>query len=137
MNRRLKIVCIISASVLFSLALTYGAVRFVMTYMDNQYTSLHEGCAPRQKNHLLTVQNNVVTPSNIVADRCDTLTVKNMDTVNRMMAFGVHEKHVAYDGIEEKELSTGQSYTVTLVQKGSFKIHDHMDEEVGATFQVK
>jgi plastocyanin len=137
MSHRKKTVGIVIIAVILGLAALYGAIVATSAYLDSQYESLHQGCSPRHANHEVTIQNGKIEPSNTVASKCDTLTIKNLDSVDRIMAFGVHDHHVAYDGVEERELLGNQSFTVTLIQPGSFKFHDHMHDEVAGTFQVQ
>ena len=124
---------IIIAGIVIAYVTTLGLTK----YLDNQYASLHDGCQPNQKVHEVIIQNNKATPSHVTANRCEILKISNLDSTDRLMAFGVHDHHMSYDGISEKALSNGQSFTVTLVQNGDFLVHDHDDEEVGSTFQVK
>ena len=135
--KRNKTLLIIILSLVVGLIFTLGAIRLIGVYLDRQYAGLHEGCAPRQMNHLVVVKDNVISPSDFTANRCETLTVTNLDDSERMMAFGVHEQHVAYDGVSEKVLQKGESFTVVLIQTGSFKVHDHDNDEVKSTFEVK
>ena len=137
MKRRTKTILIIIISIAVGLVLTLGGLRLAALYLDQQYSTLNEGCAPRQAEKIFTIKDNVISPSNIVANRCETLTVINLDDTERMIAFGVHDHHTPYNGFEEKVLQKDQKFTVTLVQTGSFKVHDHHDDDVKATFEVK
>ena len=137
MTRRTKITLIIILATICATLASFGAVWAVSSYLDHQYASLHDGCYPNQPNHTIVVKDDRADPVRLEMNRCDTLTVTNLDDVSREMAFGVHEKHLAYDGITEKVLNKGESFTVTLVQTGDFKVHDHEHDEVGATFLVK
>ena len=119
------------------IAVAYLSTWGLTKYLDNQYASLHDGCQPTQIVHEITIKNNKAEPEHVSANRCEVLKVTNLDTAGRLMAFGVHDKHMSYDGISEKALSKGQSFTVTLIQTGNFLVHDHDDEEVGSTFEVK
>ena len=117
--------------------IAYVSIWGLTKYLDNQYASLHAGCRPNQAVHEIVIKNNIAAPDHVSANRCEVLKITNLDTAGRLMAFGVHDHHTAYDGISEKALSKGQSFTVTLIQKGNFLVHDHDDEEVGSTFEVK
>jgi len=120
------------------LAIFIGVIIWGTTsYLNQQYADTHQGCMPGQTNHAVTIQNNVVTPSNTVGSRCETLTITNLDDMQRLIAFGPHEDHVAYDGIKEQAVTKGESLRVTLVQTGTFRFHDHDDDEVQGTFTVK
>lgn len=105
-------------------------------YLDQKYADAHQGCYPNQATHTMIIQNDKITPNHINALRCGTLTIINRDTTERMIAFGPHEDHVAYDGVTEKLVGHNGSLTVTLVQAGSFRLHDHIHDEVQATFNV-
>jgi hypothetical protein len=94
-------------------------------------------CDYKGQEHVIKVHDNTLDPMHTDAKRCDSLTVVNADKQIRIMAFGVHEKHITYDGISEKNLDSGQQFTVTLNKTGTFKVHDHLQEEVGGTFTVK
>ena len=137
MTRRNKTLSIIILAVAIAIAAGYGATVATSAYLDSQYKSLHQGCASTETNHVVTIKDGVMTPKNTVATTCQTLTIKNLDAIDRRIAFGVHDKHTAYDGVEEQELRAGESFTVTLMQTGSFKFHDHMHDETAGTFQVQ
>lgn len=137
MASRKKTIGITLLTIIILGAASFGAFVGVSAYLDSQYASLHQGCSPRNPKHEAVIQNNVITPAHIVAAKCDTLTIKNLDGNDRIIAFGVHNRHVAYDGVKEKELRAGENFTITLTQPGQYLFHDHMDEDVMATFEVK
>ncbi len=81
--------------------------------------------------------NKVKVPGDQIAGRlCDTLTITNDDTVSREIAFGLHEHHEPYNGVTERVLGKGQSFTVTMDALGSFRWHDHIHDEVQGYFTV-
>lgn len=83
------------------------------------------------------IMNGKVEPAGTVrAQLCDSLTITNMDSVIREIAFGPHEHHVPYDGIAERELDKNQSVTIVLNQAGTFHWHDHLHDEVEGFFAV-
>jgi hypothetical protein len=84
----------------------------------------------------MTISNDVVTPDHIQASRCDRLTIINRDDKRREVAFGAHDKHVAYDGVLQRLLRKDESLTVDLVQTGDYHFHDHFQDEVEGTFTV-
>ncbi|MFO0882341.1 MAG: hypothetical protein U0491_02730 [Candidatus Saccharimonadales bacterium] len=110
---------------------------FASKYVNGK-ENLADTCntAKNVQNHVIVIENNVVTPTQSTIAYCDTLTIINKDSNIRLMAFGQHDKHVHYDGVEEKELSQGQSFTVTAVSKGTFTFHDHEQDEVQGEFTV-
>ena len=127
---------IIIGSLAIGIVVTLGSIWLIGIYLDKQYANLHEGCSPRTTSHQIVIKDDVMSPSTFTGVRCDTLTVTNLDDTQRMIAFGVHDQHLAYDGVSEKVLNKGQSFMVTLVQSGDFKVHDHEDDDIKATFRV-
>lgn len=93
-------------------------------------------CRHKGKELVALIQGNKITPDNIQAKKCDTLTIVNKDAPTRLMAFGEHDHHIIYGGISEYRLSTEQKFTVTLDKTGTYLIHDHFDESVAAHFTV-
>ncbi len=107
---------------------------FVLAHKSTPAVS---SCPPGfHTNHEVVIQNDKVIPSHIQAPLCDTLTITNYDDIGRLVAFGPHENHVAYDGVTERLVGRGQSVVVTLVQAGNFRFHDHLHDEVQGTFTV-
>jgi plastocyanin len=93
-------------------------------------------CQGSHQNHKITIRDDKATPKHVEGSLCDTLTVTNEDDRIRLMAFGKHDDHVAYDGVSEKYVKKGQSFTVTLVKPGTYIVHDHLQEDAGGTFTV-
>ncbi len=92
--------------------------------------------AQAAKGYTVTIQENKVSPVHTEARLCGRLTIINRDDRSRLIAFGVHDSHRPYDGVEERVLSKDQQMTVTLNQPGDFKFHDHFDDTVEGTFTV-
>jgi plastocyanin len=86
--------------------------------------------------HEVVMQNNLVAPIHTTAKLCDTLTIKNDDNILRLVAFGPHEDHTAYDGITEQYVSQNQSVTVVLNQAGTYYFHDHLHDDLKGDFTV-
>jgi len=137
MKHRTKVIISTSLILIAAIVVAYAGTWALTKYFDNQYVSLNDGCQPNQKNYEIVIKDEIASPANVIAARCETLTITNLDSADRLMAFGVHDKHLAYNGVTEKMISKGQSFTVVLVQTGDFLVHDHDDEDVGATFTVK
>ena len=86
--------------------------------------------------YVVTIQNGKASNTSLQTVKCDTLTITNEDPTTREIAFGPHEKHVAYDGIAERVVGKGESVTVTMVKTGTFRWHDHLHDEIQGTFTV-
>jgi hypothetical protein len=94
-------------------------------------------CSTTGTTYTVYITNAQLSINDIHAKRCDTLTITNNDATLRIMAFGVHDKHLTYDGVTEKTLAQGQSLSVTLNQTGTFTFHDHLNDAVKGTFVVE
>jgi len=107
------------------------------TTLLNKDKLINQGCNVKEHSEIkLTIQNDRINPAHFEGHRCDTVTITNLDDSTRIMAFGVHDSHVPYDGIGEKPLGKNQSFEFTLVKTGNFLLHDHNDEEVETNFTV-
>ncbi|MDB5185538.1 MAG: hypothetical protein JWL85_61 [Candidatus Saccharibacteria bacterium] len=125
----------ITAAVLISA----GILIYATSYLVDRYlfpSAPVAKCEATKASRVITIQNNTVMPAHVQADTCDTLTIKNTDDKLRRMAFGRHDQHMAYNGIIEKPLKKDESFTVTLNKSGTYLVHDHLQEEVGADFTV-
>ncbi|HET7320666.1 MAG TPA: cupredoxin domain-containing protein [Candidatus Saccharimonadales bacterium] len=105
-------------------------------YLDHRSVPATPKCAQAGKLHKVVITDSKVQPEHTTAKLCDILTITNTDDQIRLMAFGEHDNHQAYDGVIEKVLQKGQSLTVTLNKPGSYQFHDHLDESVQGTFSV-
>lgn len=90
----------------------------------------------RHVTHTVLIKNDTMVPEHTQASLCDKLTITNKDSALRLVAFGPHDHHVAYDGVTERPLEQGQSLTVILNQAGSYQFHDHLEDVAHGTFTV-
>lgn len=93
-------------------------------------------CQGNGDNHSVVIEEGVVSPNHIDANRCDTLTLVNRDDANHEFAFGTHEDLMSYGGIYEVPVKSGRSKSITLNEIGSFNFHDHANPAVAGSFTV-
>ncbi len=93
-------------------------------------------CQGQHDNHKVTIKNSQVSPLHFVAHRCDTLTFINEDSKIREIAFGKHPQHDAYAGETDLIVRKGVNKTITLSEPGTYKFHDHLQEETAGDFTV-
>ncbi len=125
---------IIVVAVLVGITLGVGSMQLLRTSSQaSRPCSVPNNTA---ESHNIMIMNGKAEPGNIAGKLCDSLTITNMDTMAREVSFGPHDQHVPYDGVAERVLNAGQSFTITLNQTGSFHLHDHLHEEVQAYFTV-
>jgi plastocyanin len=114
-----------------------GVVGVTVALSHKYFTGETAGqCVGVHAKHTIAIQNDTITPAHTNAAVCDTLTITNLDDKRRLMAFGTHDHHTAYDGVSERVLNKGESLTVTLDKSGTFIVHDHYEDEAEATFSV-
>lgn len=132
---------------LVGLVALLASVPFVLIRISSKYIftqevpdspkSVEADCKTRNGvTYVAIIENNKISPTIISGHLCDKITILNKDAVVRRIAFGKHEQHVLYDGIEESLLTKDQSITFVLNQTGSFLYHDHEDDDVKAQFTV-
>ena len=112
-----------------------GMIMFIGPLFEKDKSS-STACNHTNASHTAIIQNSKITPEHTFAKKCDTLTIINNDKVTRLMAFGEHENHIVYSGVSERNLSAGQSFTITLDKTGTYLFHDHHEDEVSAEFTV-
>jgi cytochrome o ubiquinol oxidase operon protein cyoD len=86
--------------------------------------------------HMVMIENGVASPMHTNARKCDSIMFMNEDNVSRDIAFGPHEHHETYGGVEELLLSKGQSQTLVLNESGTQTFHDHLHEQTTGDFTV-
>lgn len=94
-------------------------------------------CVREGKEHKVTIRRGQVEPAHTAAKLCDKLIITNTDDQLRLLAFGDHYNHQAYDGVIEKVLQKNQNLIVTLNKTGTYRFHDHLDATVQGTFTVE
>jgi len=99
--------------------------------LTGSHTALN-GCDPTKHyaEHVVTITGGKPSETQTIGKLCETFTVTNNDATPREIAFGAHDHHMAYDGVEEKLLAKGKSLTVTLDKTGRYHWHDHLHDEV-------
>jgi hypothetical protein len=94
-------------------------------------------CSVKGPAHTITIKDSKLSAVNTSAKKCDTLTIRNLDPETREIGFGEHDHHTAYDGISERLLRQGESFTITLRTTGEYHFHDHFHDEVAGAFDVR
>jgi hypothetical protein len=73
--------------------------------------------------HTVVIRNGTVTPSQVAAQKCDTLTILNLDSQKRLITFSSRNVPISYDGVSARTLARNQSLSITLIQTGAFTFH--------------
>lgn len=135
MNKTLKLIAVIVIAAAVIAGVAFGANIVSGSLADSGKVS--SKCSGGQhKQHEMEIKNDKFSPALVKAVKCDTLVIKNLDNKGRLIAFGKHDKHIAYDGVTERYLLKNEEFKVTLNKTGDFLIHDHNQDEVQASFIV-
>ena len=131
---------LIAAGIVALVLVSAGTVLLATKYLtaqSNAASPANAKCQAGQHNdHLVLIKNNAMVPEHTQASLCDKLTIVNKDSTLRLVAFGPHEHHVAYDGVTERPLEPGESLTIVLIQPGTYGFHDHLEDIAQGTFTV-
>lgn len=90
----------------------------------------------RGATYTVVIQDNHASKPSLSGKLCDKITFVNNDNLTREIAFGPHENHVPYDGIAERFLNKGQSFSIMLNATGNYHWHDHLHDAVQGYFSV-
>lgn len=122
----------------------FGVIFLVVfgTFWIGKNSTRHEKaevveCSSEGAEHTVEIKDDKATPQYLDVKVCDKLTIVNRDDKLRIIAFGVHDSHIYYDGITEKVLGKDQSLSVILNQTGLYLFHDHIQDEVQGQFNVQ
>ena len=116
--------------------LTVGVSALSGQYLNKKTTQNAKACTKDGKNLIVHIKNNSVSEPQITAHRCDVLTIENLDDMDRLIAFGQHDRHISYDGISTQALKKDESFTIQLDVSGTYRFHDHYHDEVQGEFLV-
>src|ERR1700712_28544 len=113
-----------SAIVVLVAFMAAGVIAVSKTNQDKTSADAVVSCAGKTgQSHQVMIMDDKATPTNTTGKLCDTLTITNHDDITRLVAFGPHEDHIPYDGVADKILLQGQSFTVTLNATGNYRFH--------------
>jgi cytochrome o ubiquinol oxidase operon protein cyoD len=93
-------------------------------------------CTETNKNLQVTIKGNSVTPANIQANRCDTLTFINEGDKGADIVFGSYPTRISYGGEDGVSVPKGYPVTITLNQSGDFKFFDSVNTTMIGQFTV-
>jgi len=122
--------------VIVAAVLVFGSRAAANWYLSRTAPKDTVACTGAGVSHFVYIQDGKAEPAATSGKLCDTLTIVNKDTKLRLIAFGPHDNHIAYDGVTEEALAESQSMSVTLDKVGAYTFHDHIDDTSVGTFTV-
>lgn len=88
-------------------------------------------CAKVGRTFEISVSNKGFSPRIIQVDACDKIIFENTEKKSFFQpAFGDHPVHLAYPGFAEKIIGPGKQNFVIMSAYGTYKIHDHIKDEI-------
>ena len=115
----------------------YGVAMLASRALGPGEKTITAECKQEGTEYLVAIQNGQPAINDIQAKACDRLTITNEDDQLRLMDFGVHQSHKAYNGVTEQTLEQGESMSVVLNQAGAFTFHDHLNDTFLGRFTVQ
>lgn len=129
--KRWRSIATLLAILIFGSAVYLSVHLLADNFLDRGKTAPTElSCHGKYQHYSVFIMDDLVDPVYIHAKRCDTLTIANSDAKLREIGFGRHDHHQAYDGVTERNLEKNQNLTITLRTIGTYRYHDHFQEEV-------
>lgn len=123
---------------LFALDVTVAVVAVALVSVGVYYANRDDGtCKAPGAEHVLELKNDTFSSENITVKRCDTVKVVNLDTQKYLLAFGVHDKHIAYPGYNEQTISPNEFFVIDMIQAGEFRLHDHLRDKAHINFTIQ
>lgn len=127
----------LAGGIMLAALTVYGVAALAQRALSPGQQNKKVSCSQTGTEHTVTIKNDRPSRNNLRTQLCDKLTIINDDDQLRLMAFGVHESHRAYNGVTEQTLEKGERMTVTLNETGSFIFHDHLNDEFEGRFTVQ
>lgn len=94
-------------------------------------------CSELRENHVVTIKDGKVTPTNFEANQCDTLTFVNESDEDLRIVFGVYPgEEESYGGEFEVLVAMGEPETITLNQTGTHNFYDIQNPVLSGSFTV-
>ncbi len=119
-----------------SLLVGFVIIGSVFALVIANANSSEAGCERPGETHNISITDDVASPRNTYATKCDKVVITNSDPEMRKIGFGAHDDHQAFSGVDEKILGQGQSFTLVLSETGTGNFHDHYNYDVEATIVV-
>jgi hypothetical protein len=85
---------------------------------------------------MVVIEDGIVRSGHIEAKRCDTLTLKNNDKLDRKFIFTSQDSAVSYGGLDEVVVKHGKAKIITLNETGEFSFRDSSDHGTMGSFSV-
>ena len=86
--------------------------------------------------HKMTIKDGVISPSNIRADKCDSITFVNEDNVEYDMIFGAYPVPKSFGGEDNIIVEKKDTETFTLNESGFHGFYDKLNPSTAASFSV-
>jgi hypothetical protein len=94
-------------------------------------------CEVVGKRHEVTLQNDTFSQRDLTAQRCDTISVINMDSQNYDLNFGEHDDHVSYPGYDASLLRPNEQIFINAIKTGKYEFHDHLRDNAQLNLTVE
>jgi plastocyanin len=87
-------------------------------------------CSKSLHTYEVDISESGFSPTVFTLPVCSTITFKNTGTKFHQVAFGDHPTHLLYPFYVEQVLSPNKKISLLLTAFGTYKIHDHLHEEL-------
>lgn len=94
------------------------------------------GCSQTGQTLTLKINEQGFDPTQIRANRCDSLNIINTGQQAHQFALGSHPKHIDYPGFEELIMQPGQQNRLVLSVSGNYLMHDHLHDQLKGNLEI-
>lgn len=93
-------------------------------------------CSSPGRAYELILKDGNFTQDHLTVALCDSVKVVNLDAADYQLAFGTHDKHVAFPGFRELTLRQNEFMTIDITQTGTYRLHDHLRDMAAVDLTV-
>jgi hypothetical protein len=117
---------LVLAIIVLGLAIIHGSAK-----------PLDKDCTQPGREHEITLEHDTFSTQILTVTQCDQLVIHNKDAHAYMLYFGQHDNHLNYSGYQPNRLLPGDTTTIIATQKGSYHLHDHLQDQANMELTVR
>lgn len=94
-------------------------------------------CKTAGQQHEIIVKQDAFSVERLELAQCDTVQIANLGTETYELAFGTHDKHIAYPGFTVQTLRPNEYFVLDATQAGTYRMHDHLRDKAAIMLDIR